>query len=200
MIRNKKEYREYLNEDSRNYQMVSGRQGFFSWLKVRLGCSPISDQSKIWAYIKTLRKCELYLSKGENNPLAIYYLHKLRNLSRITGYQIPPNTVNKGLTIWHWGPIVINAYVKLGEYCVLEPGITIGHKDEGAGAPIIGNYVTICSGARIIGNITIGDDVFIAPNCVVTKSIPSHCVVVGIPARIIKTRIDIHSKWKRINQ
>lgn len=62
----------------------------------------------------------------------------------------------------------------------------------GAGIPTIGNNVTIFAGAKVFGKITIGDDVVIGANAVVTKDIPSHSMVAGVPAKIIKTRKEIN--------
>lgn len=67
----------------------------------------------------------------------------------------------------------------------------------GAGIPTIGNNVTIYAGAKVFGKITIGDDVVIGANAVVTKDIPSHSMVAGVPAKIIKTRTDINEMWKK---
>lgn len=119
--------------------------------------------------------------------LYLYNLRKLRALSRVTGFQIPPNTIGQGLTIWHWGPLIVNGNSRIGENCTIRPDVVIGYKDRNGVAPIIGNNVTINSGSRIIGNgIVIGDNVIIAPGAVVTKSIPSNSVVAGVPAKIIK--------------
>lgn len=201
MIESKSDLNEYLLCDAKNYMEVSGNAGFLNWVKSRLSSTPIGDQRMIWKYIVALRKSEYYMNRGGvKSPLTLLWFHKLRKLSRIVGYQIPPNTIGKGLTIWHWGTIVINPYAKLGDNCVLQPGITIGHKEPGEGNPQIGSDVTIGSGARIIGDITIGDDVVIGPNTVVVKDIPSHSVVVGVPGIIIKTRKDKNSKWERIEE
>ncbi len=117
----------------------------------------------------------------------LWYLHKLRKLSRTTGFQIPPNTIGPGLTIWHWGPLIVNEKSRIGENCTIRPDVVIGYKDRSGVAPKIGDNVTINSGSRIIGNgIEVGDNVIIAPGAVVTKSIPSNCVVAGVPAKIIK--------------
>jgi serine O-acetyltransferase len=51
---------------------------------------------------------------------------------------------------------------------------------------IIGNNVTIGSGAKILGKVVIGDNVVIGANSVVTKSVPDNAVVMGIPAEIVK--------------
>ena len=64
--------------------------------------------------------------------------------------------------------------------------MTIGKEKSGGSKPIIGNNVYVCTGAVVIGNITIGDNVIIGANSVVTKSVPCNCTVVGNPARIIR--------------
>ena len=84
----------------------------------------------------------------------------------------------------------------MGENCQIYQQVTIGNN---GGIPTIGNNVEICAGAKVIGPITIGDDVVIGANSVVTKNIPSHSVVIGIPAKIIKTRDSIDQPWRRIN-
>ncbi|WP_008310301.1 serine O-acetyltransferase [Leptolyngbya sp. PCC 6406] len=68
---------------------------------------------------------------------------------------------------------------------VFTPQVTLGHKDR-SGRPQIGNNVRVTAGAKVLGNIHIGDNVTIGANAVVVKDVPENCVVVGIPARIIK--------------
>lgn len=94
-----------------------------------------------------------------------------------------------GLYINHFGSIFIGA-VKVGENCNLAHEVTLGLGGRGdkKGLPTLGNRVYVGSGAKIIGKITIGDDVAIGANAVVTKSIPDCAVVVGSPARIISYR------------
>ena len=195
MILSRQDYKDYLDADRKNYSRLTTKG---QWLKTRVTSTPVSDQSKIWAYIKTLRKVELLLN--QNGALAHFLaalsMHRLRVLSRITGFQIRPNTIGKGLTIWHWGPIIIRG--EIGEYCTLHPGIVIGERTLHGACPKIGNHVIIYSGVNINGSVEIGDDVIIAPNTVVTKSIPSHSMVAGVPARIIKTRVDMGSEWVRV--
>ena len=177
----------YIKEDSINYKPVIGYKKRFHLLN----SNPISDQWYIWKYIKTLRMCEYHINNSglQHKLLRLWYLHRLRKLSRITGFQIPPNTMGPGLTIWHWGPIIINPKARIGENCTLNPMVIIGHKNEGYGAPRIGNNVFIGGGAKVIGDITIGDNVTIAPNAVVVKDLPSNVIVGGIPCKIIKSGI-----------
>lgn len=117
-----------------------------------------------------------------------YHCLRLRHYSYKTGFQIPPNTCGAGLTIWHWGAIIVNGKASLGENCVLYPGVLIGHKKEGLPCPIIGDNCFIASGVKIIGSLTIGDNVTVAQNAVVNQNIPSNVLIGGIPARIIKTK------------
>lgn len=197
MIRTRKELREYLAADMASYRRNCGIKGLLR----HLTDSPISDQWFIWKYIKTMRYAEFYINKYKSyrTPFALYYLHRLRKYGRITGFQIHPNTCGKGLTIWHYGTIIINANARIGERCVLRPDILIGHKTPGSPAPVIGNDVEINSGVRIIGSVNIGDDVIIGVNTVVNKNIPSHSIVVGNPGVVIKTRGSLSEAWSPID-
>jgi serine O-acetyltransferase len=94
--------------------------------------------------------------------------------------------VGAGLTIWHWGPIIVNPNVRIGEKCTLNPMVIIGHKNEGEVAPKIGNNVFIGGGAKVIGDIIIGDNVTIAPNAVVVKDVKDNCVVGGVTSKVLK--------------
>lgn len=57
--------------------------------------------------------------------------------------------------------------------------------------PVIGDNVQISTGSKILGPVHIGDNVVIGANSTVLKDIPSNCVAVGSPARIIKENINI---------
>jgi serine O-acetyltransferase len=195
MIDTRKKLHEYLKSDSSNYQKRTN--GLYARLKNNLTTNPISDQRYIWKYIKTLRYTEYYLNKTQLNKnksliklfhvaLLLFYLFRLRKIAYKTGFQIPPNTVGKGLTIWHWGSIIVNPNVTMGENAQLNPGVIIGHKNDGTRPPTIGDNVFVGGGAKIIGPICVGNNVFIAPNAVVVKDIPDFAVVAGIPAKIIK--------------
>ena len=72
----------------------------------------------------------------------------------------------------------------IGENVNIATGVTIGKANRGSnmGVPRIGNNVWIGTNAVIVGNITIGDDVLIAPNTYINVDVPSHSIVVGNPA------------------
>ena len=100
--------------------------------------------------------------------------------------------IGHSMYIQHGFATVIYAE-KIGHHFFVNQQVTIGY--GGSGKPTIGNYVQVRAGAKVIGNITIGDDVIIGANAVVTKDIPAHSVVVGIPAHIIKTRNSLNEPW-----
>lgn len=82
---------------------------------------------------------------------------------------------------------MINNRAKIGSNCNISHGVTIGQTNRGKlkGYPTIGNRVWIGTGAVIVGNINIGDNVLIAPNTYVNIDIPPNSIVFGSPAKII---------------
>jgi maltose O-acetyltransferase len=52
---------------------------------------------------------------------------------------------------------------------------------------VLGDSVWVGTKSTIVGGVTIGDDVVIGANSVVTKDIPSHCVAAGVPAKVIRS-------------
>lgn len=99
--------------------------------------------------------------------------------------------IGEGLYIGHPYGITINEKAIIGRNCNIHKGVTIGQENRGAreGTPIIGNEVWIGVNATIVGKITIGDDVLIAPNCYVNRDIPSHSIVFGNPC-VIKHKMN----------
>ena len=83
--------------------------------------------------------------------------------------------------------IVINNKSILGDNCNIHQGVTIGNVNRGKniGCPVIGNRVWIGANAVVVGGITIGNDVLIAPLSFVNFDIPDNAVVAGNPAKII---------------
>jgi serine O-acetyltransferase len=104
------------------------------------------------------------------------------------GYQINPSTkIGKGLYIGHRGTIIVNSLSVIGAWCNLSPGVTIGQTNRGVkkGVPKLGDRVWVGTNAVIVGGITIGDNVLIAPNAYVNVDVPSNSIVIGNPAHII---------------
>ena len=64
--------------------------------------------------------------------------------------------------------------------------MVVGNKNEKNNRPTIGNNVELTLGCKVIGKVTIGDGVIVAPNSVVIKDVPACCAVSGVPAKVIK--------------
>ena len=114
---------------------------------------------------------------------AIYHvLFKLVQI--VTGIELPCEVeIGRNFVIDHSGGIVISGYTRFGNNCRIRSGVCIGlSRVDDPCAPVIGNNVDIGTGAKLLGRITIGDDVLIGANAVVVNSVPSNSVAVGIPA------------------
>ncbi len=98
--------------------------------------------------------------------------------------------IGSGLFIGHFGGIVVHDDTVIGRDCNISQGVTIGitNRGERKGVPIIGDRVYIAPGAKIIGGILIGNDAAIGANCVVTKDVPEHAVVVGVPGKVVSDK------------
>ena len=100
-----------------------------------------------------------------------------------TGISIPAEaTIGKGLRIHHFGGIIIHSRAILGEHCTIYHGITLGDRGGWGGAPRVGNRVLIGAGAKLIGEVIIGDECIIGANAVVHTSVPAGHLAVGVPA------------------
>lgn len=107
------------------------------------------------------------------------------------GISIPYNTdIGPGLYIGHFGGVVVSSEAKIGYNCNINQEVTIGAAYGGKypGTPIILNNVYFGPGSKIIGGITIGNNVAIGANCVVTKSVDDYSVVIGVPARVVSMK------------
>ena len=104
----------------------------------------------------------------------------------ITGIELPCEVeIGRGFVIDHFGGIVISGYARFGDNCRIRNGVVVGIKKVGEpSAPVIGNNVDIGAGAKILGAIRIGDNVFIGANAVVICDVPDNSIAVGVPAVI----------------
>jgi serine O-acetyltransferase len=124
----------------------------------------------------------------------------LSQLNRlVTHIEIHPGaTLGRRLFIDHGDGIVIGETAVVGDDVLLYHQVTLGGTSlsKTKRHPTLGNGVLVGMGAKILGNITIGDRCRIGANAVVNKDIPPDCTVVGIPGRIVRRngeRIDADS-------
>jgi len=98
--------------------------------------------------------------------------------------------IGKGFYIGHFSGIIVTPEAIIGDNCNISQGVTIGYSNRGKhkGYPVIGDKVYIGPGAKIIGNVKIGNNVAIGANCVVVDDISDNSVVVGIPGKVISQK------------
>lgn len=106
-----------------------------------------------------------------------------------TGIEIHPGaTIGKSFFIDHGMGVVIGETAVIGNDVLLYQGVTLGGTGimKGKRHPTIGNNVVIGAGAKVLGNITVGDNSYIGSNAVIIKDVPPNSTVVGIPGRVTK--------------
>ncbi|MBL1176248.1 serine O-acetyltransferase [Pantanalinema sp. GBBB05] len=108
-----------------------------------------------------------------------------------TGIEIHPGaTIGKGMFIDHGMGVVIGETAIVGDYALIYQGVTLGGtgKESGKRHPTLGNHVVVGAGAKVLGNIQVGDYVRVGAGSIVLRDVPSTCTVVGIPGRNICRR------------
>lgn len=123
-------------------------------------------------------------------PFRILWFVLTKFVEIFAGIMLPAGVdAGPGLYIGHFGGTIINGGVKIGRYCQIAHGVTLGTKGagRGGGVPVIGDHVYIGAGAKVLGAVHVGNHVVIGANAVVVKDVPDDAVVGGVPARIIGT-------------
>ncbi|WP_404784491.1 serine O-acetyltransferase [Altericista sp. CCNU0014] len=104
----------------------------------------------------------------------------------LTGIEIHPGAaIGQGVFIDHGMGVVIGETAIVGDYALIYQGATLGGtgKESGKRHPTLGNHVVVGAGAKVLGNIEIGDCVRIGAGSIVLRDVPSDCTVVGVPGR-----------------
>lgn len=175
---------EYLKADLlRQYRLLHGERsvppnGFRLWLGV---CSP--------RFLPVfLCRIAHFLHCKRLGPLA-----KLVSLLNFFffGIEIAVRCpIGKGLFLPHTQGTVIGAW-RIGENATIFQGVTLGAREvdftyQESSRPNLGDGVTIGSGAKVLGGVSIGNGSRIGANSVVLSSLPDNVLAVGAPARVVK--------------
>lgn len=171
----------YLREDIDRYVVLSQAPG---WICI-LTCPGIwvtaqyrfSRWVKYYFHVPVVRKLLRFLCAISQKIIVLLVNCELPNDA----------AVGKGLLLNHPYGIVIHTEAQIGDYCNISQDTTIGigGRKEESGVPKLGNGVFVGPGARIFGKLSIGDNVAVGANAVVTKNLPANAVAVGIPAKVI---------------
>lgn len=124
-------------------------------------------------------------------PWAVVYRFMHRYCRNIYGIELThTGDIGRRLSIHHHMGVAVHNNVQIGDDCILRQGVTIGMlvKSDHRAAPIIGHRVDIGAGAKILGNVRIGNDVTIGANAVVVRDVPDGWAALGNPARIVRLR------------
>jgi serine O-acetyltransferase len=109
----------------------------------------------------------------------------------LTGIEIHPGaTIGRRFFIDHGMGVVIGETTEIGDDVLLYQGVTLGGtgNEKGKRHPTLGNKVVVGTGAKVLGNIRIGDEVKIGAGSVVVHPVPDGCTVVGIPGRVVRSK------------
>jgi serine O-acetyltransferase len=161
-----------IREDFRTYKGDLSAQGFWVMLVYRFG------RWRYGVHPAILRKL-----------FSLVYKVLYKFIQIVTGIDLPCEAeVGTGFIIDHFGGVIVSGYAKFGNHCRIRNGVVVGLKNiEEPGAPVIGNYVDIGAGAKVLGKIRIGNNVLIGANAVVISDVPDNSIAVGIPA-VVKAR------------
>ena len=107
----------------------------------------------------------------------------------VTGVEIHPAArIGAGVFIDHGMGVVVGETAEIGDGVTLYQGVTLGGtgKDRGKRHPTIGRGVMVGVGAKVLGNVSVGDYSRIGAGAVVVSHVPPNCTVVGVPGRVVR--------------
>lgn len=185
MIKTRKDLKLYLTEDAKRNGIKYGRLKY--WRRLLGG----DENAHVYHYLRCLRHYEYHMNNSSSvwhKPLKAFFSFRLSRLGLRYCMRIKPNTCGYGLRIMHLSGGGCRIYAKkVGNYCGFNAGVLVG-SGSNDGRPEIGDHVAFGPGSKAFGSLTIGNNVFVAPNAVVTKDVPDNCIVGGVPAKILKYR------------
>ena len=121
-----------------------------------------------------------------------FFPRLISQISRfLTGIEIHPGAkIGKCFFIDHGDGTVIGETTEIGDYVTLFQQVTLGGtgKDKGKRHPTLRNHVVVAAGAKVLGNIELGEYSKVGANAVVVTNVPPHSTVVGVPGRVVSVR------------
>jgi len=174
-IRTKKQLREWLAVETRDYDHLGPLQGFLNLFALNQGAI-------LRRHIVLLRTTEYHLNAGHRLRAGLWR----RRLQNRYGMHVALNCCGKGLKIMHLGPLLMNAKITVGENCSFHfnTAVVAGGTDDAV--PTLGDNVMLGIGAVVLGGVTIADGVAVGANAVVNRDVlEPDITVAGVPAKKI---------------
>lgn len=169
MIQNKEDLKRYLNLEGKKYN-----KKWYFHLPLMM-----TEQQVLYQHAYFLRKAEY--AANTRKISRVWYLFRLLRIQTRYGISIPLNVLGEGFEMSHLGSVIINADTRIGKNAKLHPGVCVG-ANHGK-APKIGDNVYLGPGSKVFGEITLGNNIQVGANAVVTKScMKDGAILVGIPA------------------
>lgn len=162
------DYKKYKKYGGNFFTIVFFTQGFWAIAQYRLAHSIYKMRFPIVKQV--LQLVMLLWQKG---------------IEIATGISIPASAkIGHSFYIGHFGGIILNAKVSIGNNCNISQGVTIGVSGQGGkrGVPVIGNDVYIGANAVLAGKISIQDNAVIGACSLVTTDVEENAVMLGVPA------------------
>ncbi|PHV65368.1 serine acetyltransferase [Williamsia muralis] len=149
-------------------------------------------------YQRVMRDVEFLYSAGRPRLANIRRAY-LKLIGMFLGISIPPGTFDGGLSIPHYGSVIVNDKVRAGRFCRIHSGTNLGETSDGA--PTLGDGVYIGPGAVLYGPISIGAGAVIGANSVVNQDVPPSTLAAGSPARLMRHNNppDVMPSWIQAN-
>jgi serine O-acetyltransferase len=153
-----------------------GAQGFWALVVYRFGR---------WRYRLRWRWLRM--------PFSFVYKVLYKWIQIVTGIELPCEVeIGRNFVIDHFGGIIISGYAKFGDNCRIRNGVVVGlQRIDDPRAPVFGDNVDIGAGAKVLGAISIGNNVVIGANAVVLLDVPDNSIAVGVPAVIKPSRAQL---------
>jgi serine O-acetyltransferase len=137
---------------------------------------------------RLLRHVEYLDGRGGLDALVrVVQRWRLKQLGMKLGFTVPRHVFGPGLSLAHYGSIVVNGNARVGRNARIHSDVNIGELH--GKAPRIGDDVYIAPGAKLYGDIVVGDGAVIGANAVVNHDVPAHAAVGGVPARVINSDV-----------
>lgn len=167
-----------IKEDFQFYRALRSRESFLEVMVDRYFLVCANYRFGHWA-------CQLKTPVAGKLMRLLYMLSNVFVSTR-NGTDIRPGAViGKRFEVHTSYGITIDNGVVIGNDCIINTGVCLANKanGRGEGVPRIGDHVTFGMGCKILGGITVGDNVIIGANAVVSRDVPAGCLALGIPAK-----------------